>query len=211
MAIDFNELDIHNIPLWPENLKRILAGLFSLLLLIFGYYFSAGPQLDHLNDLKKAQEKLKASFEEKQQQAALLDAYREQMQVMRERFGVLLKQLPEETEVPGLVEDVSRQALTSGLELSAIKLQPEQQQDFYAELPMEITVKGNFNQLATFVSNVAALPRIVTLHDFSMEADAATLGQDSLSMQIIAKTYRYRAEEADKPAPLKDAKKQDKK
>jgi len=198
MAIDWRELDIHNIQLWPENLKRAVACVLAMLILFLGYYFDISNLLDRYNDLQDEQDKLKTSFEEKQQQAALIDEYRDQMKQMRTRFGTLLKQLPEDTEVPGLVEDVSRQALSSGLELSSIKLQPEQQQDFYAELPMEISVKGGYHQLATFVSNVAALSRIVTLHDFSLDSDPAQLGHDALSMKIVAKTYRYRQEDGEK-------------
>lgn len=133
---------------------------------------------------------LKDQFSIKAFQAANLEAYKEQMEEMEVSFGALLRQLPSDTEVPGLLEDITRTGLGSGLEFEEIKLQPEVAQQFYIELPIQIKVSGSYHDLATFVSGVASLPRIVTLHDFQLvraSADSST----RLSMQIMAKTYRY--------------------
>jgi type IV pilus assembly protein PilO len=151
----------------------------------------------HLKDLqvslegKQAEEaSLKEQFSSKAFLAANLDAYKEQMQEMEVSFGALLKQLPSDTEVPGLLEDITRTGLGSGLEFEEIKLLPEAAQQFYIELPIQITVAGAYHDLATFVSGVASLPRIVTLHDFDL-VPANTDGSSKLRMSILAKTYRY--------------------
>ena len=123
--------------------------------------------------------------------ATALEAYKVQMAEMEESFGALLRQLPSDTEVPGLLEDITRTGLGSGLEFSEIKLQPEVVQQFYIELPIKISVVGSYHDLATFVSGVASLPRIVTLHDFEVAPVAAEAGSSRLAMSILAKTYRY--------------------
>ena len=133
---------------------------------------------------------LKEQFSRKAIQAANLDAYKEQMQEMEISFGALLRQLPSDTEVPGLLEDITRTGLGSGLEFEEIKLLPEVAQQFYIELPIQIKVTGSYHDLATFVSGVASLPRIVTLHDFQL-APARVENSSRLNMQIMAKTYRY--------------------
>ena len=112
------------------------------------------------------------------------------MKEMETSFGMLLRQLPSDTEVPGLLEDITRTGLGSGLEFEEIKLLPEVTQPFYIELPIQITVTGTYHDLATFVSGVAGLPRIVTLHDFDL-APAKPDGGPKLRMSILAKTYRY--------------------
>ena len=112
---------------------------------------------------------------------------------MEETFGALLRQLPSVTEVPGLLEDITNMALGSGLALQEVKLQPEQQRDFYSELPINIRVSGSYHELASFVSSVASLPRIVTLHDLTIKPIGGD--GDQLDMQVVARTYRYRAGE----------------
>jgi type IV pilus assembly protein PilO len=116
------------------------------------------------------------------------------MEEMEETFGALVRQLPGETEVPGLLEDITNTALGSGLSLKEIKLQPEVTRDFYAELPINIRVTGGYHELASFVSSVAGLPRIVTLHDLTIQPTSGKAG-DQLDMQVVARTYRYRAGE----------------
>ena len=133
---------------------------------------------------------LKEQFSSKAFQAANLEAYKEQMQEMEVSFGSLLRQLQSDTEVPGLLEDITRTGLGSGLEFEEIKLLPEVAQQLYIELPIQIKVTGGYHDLATFVSGVASLPRIVTLHDFQL-APASAESSSRLNMQIMAKTYRY--------------------
>jgi type IV pilus assembly protein PilO len=112
------------------------------------------------------------------------------MKEMEESFGALVSQLPTDTEVPGLLEDITNKGVESGLEIKSIQLQAEQAKEFYIELPISIEVTGTYHDFGTFVSGIAALPRIVTLHDFKMTADPKTPGV--LSMSIAAKTYRYK-------------------
>src|SRR3990167_3125874 len=188
--IDLNDLDFNNVGSWPAAVKFIAGALLLIAVVAFGYNF-------HLKDLqaqldgKRAEEAiLKEQFSSKAFQAANLDAYKDQMQEMEVSFGALLKQLPSDTEVPGLLEDITRTGLGSGLEFEEIKLLPEVTQQFYIEFPIQIKVVGAYHDLATFVSGVASLPRIVTLHDFDLvpvEVDGVT----TLRMSILAKTYRY--------------------
>jgi len=188
--IDLNDLDFNNVGSWPAAVKFIAGVLLLVAVVALGYNF-------HLKDLqvqlegKQAEEvSLKEQFLSKAFQAANLDAYKEQMQEMEVSFGALLKQLPSDTEVPGLLEDITRTGLGSGLEFEEIKLLPEVAQQFYIELPIQIKVVGSYHDLATFVSGVASLPRIVTLHDFDL-IPAVAGSSSKLRMNILAKTYRY--------------------
>ncbi|EKD5498282.1 type 4a pilus biogenesis protein PilO [Pseudomonas aeruginosa] len=171
--IDINDLDLNNIGSWPAAVKVIVCVLLTAAVLALGYNF-------HLSDMQAQLE----------QQAANLEAYKAQMKEMEESFGALLRQLPSDTEVPGLLEDITRTGLGSGLEFEEIKLLPEVAQQFYIELPIQISVVGGYHDLATFVSGVSSLPRIVTLHDFEIKP-VAPGSTSKLRMSILAKTYRY--------------------
>lgn len=198
MNIDLQELELAEIGIWPWPVKIITIVCCSVLILFLGYWFDTKKQLVSLDGQQQEELKLRTTFEAKQHQAANLDAYKEQMATMKASFGALLRQLPEKTEVPGLLEDISHQGLAAGLEFRSIRLLPEKEIDFYVELPIEISVVGNFHQFGEFVSNVAALPRIVTLHDFVIHTVASNVPGDSLVMNITAKTYRYTADEKGK-------------
>jgi type IV pilus assembly protein PilO len=188
--VDINELDTGNMGSWPPAIKILVAGLLMLLVLAMGYNFST-RDLESQLDLKREEESiLKEQFADKARMAANLDLYTRQMKEMESAFGVLLRQLPGDTEVPGLLEDITRTGLGSGLEFEEIKLLPEVAQPFYIELPIQITVTGGYHDLATFVSGVAGLPRIVTLHDFDL-APVSPEGAPKLRLSILAKTYRY--------------------
>lgn len=195
--IDLSDLDLNNIGSWPPVIKGVVFVLSFVMVLALGYNF-------HLNDLQATLERsqgeeqtLRQQFTSKAFQAANLEAYKEQMKEMEVSFGTLLRQLPSDTEVPGLLEDVTRTGLGSGLEFEEIKLLPEVIQQFYIELPIQISVVGGYHDLATFVSGVASLPRIVTLHDFEIKP----VGRESSSvirMSVMAKTYRYNDKGLDK-------------
>ncbi|WP_212625989.1 type 4a pilus biogenesis protein PilO [Pseudomonas sp. PP3] len=188
--IDINELDTNNIGSWPPAIKVLVAVLLMVLVLSLGYSFSTS-ELETQLDLKREEEStLKAQFATRAHMAANLELYTQQMKEMENSFGVLLRQLPSDTEVPGLLEDITRTGLGSGLEFEEIKLLPEVTQPFYIELPIQITVTGAYHDLATFVSGVAGLPRIVTLHDFDL-SPVNPDGGPKLRMSILAKTYRY--------------------
>jgi type IV pilus assembly protein PilO len=145
---------------------------------------------EQLAQVERKELDLKKEFEDKAFKAANLDALRKQMVEMEQSFGALVSQLPTDTEVPGLLEDITNKGVESGLEIKSIKLQPEVSKEFYIELPINIEVTGSYHDFGTFVSGIAALPRIVTLHDFKISADPKTPG--TLSMSIAAKTYRYK-------------------
>ncbi|MNS30221.1 Pilus assembly protein, PilO [compost metagenome] len=188
--IDINELDTSNMGSWPPAIKVLVSVLVMMLVLALGYSFSTS-ELGSQLDLKREEETtLKEQFATKAHMAANLELYTQQMKEMENSFGVLLRQLPSDTEVPGLLEDITRTGLGSGLEFEEIKLLPEVTQPFYIELPIQITVTGAYHDLATFVSGVAGLPRIVTLHDFDL-APVNPDGGTKLRMSILAKTYRY--------------------
>ncbi|WP_252271700.1 type 4a pilus biogenesis protein PilO [Pseudomonas subflava] len=193
--VDLSELDANNLGAWPAPVKIIVCVLILLIGLGLGYNFYL-KDLESVLDQRRSEEvALKDQFKTKAFQAANLEAYKIQMKEMEESFGTLLRQLPSDTEVPGLLEDITRTGLGSGLEFEEIKLEPEVIQQFYIELPIQIKVVGGYHDLATFVSGVASLPRIVTLHDFSVvSADEGENSTSRLRMSILAKTYRYNDE-----------------
>lgn len=193
MNLDLNELDLNDISAWPMPVRILAIAMMCILILLLGYWFDTKKQLAELEQYKKEEIQLKTTFETKQHKAANLEAYKEQMKTMKESFGALLRQLPEKSEVPGLLEDISHQGLATGLEFRSIRLQNENVIDFYAELPIDISVVGSYHQLAEFVSNVASLPRIVTLHDFTIQQGKTD--PSLLQMKIMAKTYRYMSED----------------
>ncbi len=188
--IDLADLDLNNAGSWPAPVK-VIAGLLLLVAVLVGGYKFHLEDIEMQLDQQRAEElALREQFSTKAFQAANLEAYKEQMKEMEESFGALLRQLPSDTEVPGLLEDITRTGLASGLEFSEIKLLPEVQQQFYIELPIEIVVEGGYHDLATFVSGVSSLPRIVTLHDFEVEP-VSDDEPSRLRMSVLAKTYRY--------------------
>lgn len=191
--IDIGDLDLNNVGSWPAAVKVISGVLVAVLMLALGYFFFIQDMEAQLEAARNTEATLKEQFTNKAFQAANLDPYKIQMLEMENTFGALLRQLPSDTEVPGLLEDITRTGLGSGLDFEEIKLLPEAAQQFYIELPIQITVVGAYHDLATFVSGVASLPRIVTLHDFDIKPlEGASPGK--LRMSILAKTYRYNDE-----------------
>jgi len=191
--VDLNDLDLSNMGSWPAAVKAIAGVLTAVLIFALGYFFFIQDLETQLQSNQATEMTLKEQFSTKAFQAANLEPYKRQMDEMENTFGTLLRQLPSDTEVPGLLEDITRTGLGSGLEFEEIKLLPEAVQQFYIELPIQITVVGGYHDLATFVSGVASLPRIVTLHDFEIKpADPKT--PNKLRMSILAKTYRYNDE-----------------
>ena len=188
--VDLADLDLNNLGSWPAAIKFIACLLLLIVVLALGYNFHLKDLEADLDQRHAEEETLKQQFATKAFQAANLEAYKDQMKEMEESFGALLRQLPSDTEVPGLLEDITRTGLGSGLEFEQIKLLPEVTQQFYIELPIQISVLGRYEDLATFASGVASLPRIVTLHDFEIKP-AATDESSILRMSVLAKTYRY--------------------
>ncbi|AWT11580.1 MULTISPECIES: type 4a pilus biogenesis protein PilO [Stutzerimonas] len=188
--IDVADLDLNNLGSWPAPVKFITGVILLAVVLALGYYLHLQDMQVQLEQQQAQETTLKQQFSSKAFQAANLEAYKEQMAEMETSFGALLRQLPSDTEVPGLLEDITRTGLGSGLEFEEIKLQPEVAQQFYIELPINIKVIGGYHDLATFVSGVSSLPRIVTLHDFEIKPEKDD-SASKLRMSIVAKTYRY--------------------
>lgn len=196
--INLSELTLENLGQWPLPVKiGVIAGV-SILVIFLGYWLIAKANFETYETLENQEVTLKADLETKQRQASNLQAYRNQLTLMNERFGAMLKQLPAKNEMPGLLEEISKTGTAAGLKFELFAPQKEVEHDFYVELPIKITVQGTYFQLATFLSHVAEMNRIVTLHEFSIEGvsskDSKTISEDELVMNITAKIYRYRAQ-----------------
>ena len=189
---DFNDLDVDNIGSWPGPVKIVIMAVLFALVLGGGYYFTLTDKQTRMQAVEAKELELRTDYEKKSADAANLEAYRIQKREMEATFGALLKQLPSDTEVPGLLDDITRKALDHELTIESIDLQNERQTEFYVELPIDIVVEGDYHRIGAFVSGVASLSRIVTLHDFTIDPqDSPT----ALRMTILAKTYRYLEEE----------------
>ena len=201
--LSLSELNLENIDQWPSLVKYSSAALLAVLIVGIGYWFIIKPNFEAYDTLLTEESTLKTQFEYKQQLAANLQAYKNQLQIMNERFGNMLKQLPAQNEMPGLLEDISKTGTASGLTFELFAPMPEIVHDFYIELPINIKVVGNYHQLAVFLSRVTEMSRIVTLHDFNItvvpkdkDAPAQQIKQgELLLMEITAKIYRYRSNE----------------
>lgn len=197
-SINLNELTLENIGQWPFPVKVGAVLGLGLLIIGLGYWAIIKSNFEQLDSLQAQEVTLKTEFETKQHEAANLQAYRNQLELMNERFGAMLKQLPAKNEMPGLLEEISKTGVASGLRFELFAPQAELKHDFYIELPIKITVVGTYMQLAIFLSRVAEMNRIVTLHEFSISGESSkdnkTVSEDQLVMNITAKIYRYRSQ-----------------
>ncbi len=198
-----NELDLQSIGEWPSWAKAILTLLLCAAVAGAWYYFDTKDQLLRLGKVESEEAGLRQTFETKQRKAANLDAYRQQLAEMRESFSSMLRQLPNKTEVDALLVDVSQTGLAAGLEFELFQPSAEVQKDFYAELPIEIRVTGDYHEFGHFISGLAALPRIVTIHDVKIEGKQAPgnrgdapADSGSLHLKATVKTYRYLEEDS---------------
>lgn len=193
--IDLGGLDFENVGSWPAVARGLVIGLLFVALLVGGYYYHLSALSDRLQAAESQELELRRQFERKSFEAENLEAYKAQLEEMRVSFGALVSQLPSDTEVPGLLEDISSKGELNGLSIEAIDLLDEQLEEFYVELPISIEATGSYHNLGAFISGMAGLPRIVTLHDFEITMP----GDDSsdLQMNITAKTYRYREDSND--------------
>ncbi|MGI9314858.1 MAG: type 4a pilus biogenesis protein PilO [Luminiphilus sp.] len=190
---DLADLDMDNIGRWPLMLKVIVLTLLYLLILFGGFHLHVDDRNKQLGRVEQEEQTLRQDFEKKAFEAANLAAYKAQLVEMEQRFGALMAQLPSETEVPGLLEDITDKGELNGLSIKRIDLLDEQAQTFYIELPIAIEAVGSYHDLGAFISGMAGLPRIVTLHDFEITIDTEVAPM--LEMSILAKTYRYREED----------------
>jgi type IV pilus assembly protein PilO len=182
---------------WPLAVRLFFVGLAFLLSLgVFWYLFVWNSERPALQKAQADELELRSQFETKQQRAANLDAYKSQLAEMERTFGAMLRQLPGKTEVPNLLVDISQTGLAAGLEEKLFQPGAENSKGFYAELPIKIRLNGTYHEFGNFVSGIAALPRIVTLHDIEIKPQTKDAGFDNLIMDVTAKTYRYLEEDA---------------
>lgn len=182
-------LDINDVGRWPAAFRYGLIGLIFLFVAIGGtYYFVYKDQVPVLEKVQQEEKTLKVGFEQKQQKAANLEEYKQQLAEIESSFGTMLRQLPGKTEVPSLLVDISQTGLAAGLAEELFQPVGEVRKEFYAELPIRIRLRGGYHALGEFVSEIAGLPRIVTLHDIEITKDAKS---DDLVLNVTAKTYRY--------------------
>jgi type IV pilus assembly protein PilO len=203
---DIRNLDRRDIGRWPAVFRWGLIGVvFLVVALCASYYFVWQNQRPELLRAQQEEQELRQTFEQKQRKAANFQAYKEQLKDMERSFGAMLRQLPGKTEVPSLLVDISQTGLAAGLEEKLFQPSSEVRRDFYAELPIKIRLTGSYHQLGTFVSGIAALPRIVTLHDIEIRPENKD-SIDQLVLDVTAKTYRYLEEDEDKGDAGKAAK-----
>lgn len=193
---EFNELDFSNVGDWPLIVKLIIVLLLCAAVGAGWYYFDIKEQYVKLGKVEKIEQQLREEFESKQAKAANLENYKKQLNEMRESFGAMLRQLPDKTEVADLLVDVSQTGLAAGLEFELFQPQALVPREFYAELPIQIRVNGRYHEFGEFISGLASLPRIVTIHNVKIKPprDRGDSG-GKLILEATAKTYRYLEEQ----------------
>lgn len=193
---ELRSLDTNDPGRWPLPFR--IAGIVITFIgvVAFGVYmFVIKTEMPLLERAEREEVELRATFEQKQRKAANFDAYKTQLAEIERSFGTMLRQLPGKTEVPSLLVDISQTGLAAGLEEKLFQPLGEIQRDFYAELPIRIRLTGSYHELGSFVSGIAALPRIVTLHDISIAPAERDAAFDELTLDVTAKTYRYLEED----------------
>lgn len=189
-----NTLDPQNIGSWPLAVKIFIYILVFVVVLVMGYMLDLSGIKANLETGKQQQTTLLGEFESKVFKAQNLEVYKRQLKDMEDSFGALLRQLPQDTEVPGLLEDITHNGIGSGVDFDSIDLGAEARKEFYSEQPINIRAHGDYHAFGAFVSGIAALPRIVTLHDFTITPMGKAVNDGTspvLSLTIQAKTYRY--------------------
>ena len=194
---ELQQLDVNDIGRWPFAFRAALIAILFVLVVGGGFYMTIIQGKAPILQAVEAEEaNLWITFENKQKKAANYDAYKTQLEQMEQSFGTMLRQLPGETEIPSLIVDISQTGLAAGLQEKLFQPQPDVRRDFYAEKPIKIQLSGGYHEIANFVSGIAALPRIVTLHNINITPEAKD-SYDQLTMEVTAQTYRYLEEEAD--------------
>jgi len=216
------QLDPRDVGRWPTLFRALgVAVVFTVATVFLIYNFVSRGNFQELRKAEAEQQSLWQSFDQKQRKAANLEAYQQQLAEIERTFGAMLRQLPGKTEVPNLLVDISQTGLAAGLQEHLFQPGSETRKDFYAELPIKIQLSGGYHEFGQFVSGIAALPRIVTLHDIEITRGGpakrtvrgrAPEASDQLTLNLTAKTYRYLDEgessamEADAKGKKKDAK-----
>jgi type IV pilus assembly protein PilO len=189
------ELDPNDPGRWPLPFRLgAIGAIFILAVVLLGYMLAWKPKKPELDTAKAQEQQLLGTLEQKARKAANLDAYKAQLAEMEQSFGAMLRKLPNKTEVPSLLTDISQQGSGAGLDQKLFQPSDQVNKDFYAELPIKMRLTGSFHAIGAFVSGIAALPRIVTLHDVQIKP-VEKGGSDQLQLDVTAKTYRYLDEE----------------
>jgi type IV pilus assembly protein PilO len=185
--IDWNEIELENMGDWPIAVKVMCCTFVAAIVLYFSYSLLVSDEIANYHSSVAKETELRNTYKAKYAVASNLDLYRQQMIEMEDKFSQLLKRLPTSNETPGLLDDLSYVGTTSGLTFLKIGWLPEIEKEFYTELPIKIEVVGSYHEFGKFVGKVAQLPRIVSLHDFTIQ----TLDDGELTFSVVAKTYRY--------------------
>ena len=194
---ELQSLDANDVGRWPLPFRAAVIVIVFLLVTGLGiYWFIVKDKAPQLERAQSEEQDLRTAFESKQRKAANYDAYKQQLEQIEQSFGTMLRQLPGETEIPSLIVDISQTGLAAGLQEKLFVPQAEIPRDFYAEKPIKIRLTGGYHEIGNFVSGIAALPRIVTLHDINITPENKD-SFDNLSMEVTAQTYRYIDEEAE--------------
>lgn len=204
--VDFKNLDFNNIGSWPRQAKIAFCAVVGLLIVGLAWYLFISDKTAELETLEQRESELRRTFEEKQGQAANLDALKQQLVQMEAQLQQMLRQLPSKNEMPDLIVDISQTALATGITNELFQPGPEQPKDFYAEKPIALRMVGSYHQFGAFVSGVASLPRVVimTMHDISLKPKGTgvagqpagiTADTSALELSGTVKTYRYLDEE----------------
>jgi len=194
---ELQSLDVNDVGRWPFVFRAgVIAIVFLVVLGLGTYWFIVKDKAPQLSRVQDEEQQLRLTFENKQRKAANYDAYKSQLAQIEQSFGTMLRQLPGKTEIPSLIVDISQTGLAAGLQEKLFVPQSEIPKDFYAEKPIKIRLTGGYHEIGNFVSGIAALPRIVTLHDIDITPEDNT-EFDNLSIEVTAQTYRYLDEEAE--------------
>jgi type IV pilus assembly protein PilO len=193
---ELQNLDANDVGRWPLPFRvGVIVIVFVLVVALGIYFFIVKDKAPLLERAQNEEQELRLTFENKQRKAANYDAYKAQLEQIEQSFGTMLRQLPGETEIPSLIVDISQTGLAAGLQEKLFVPQAEIPKDFYAEKPIKIRLTGGYHEIGNFVSGIAALPRIVTLHDINITRESNE-EFDNLSLEVTAQTYRYLDEEA---------------
>jgi type IV pilus assembly protein PilO len=196
------ELDPNDPGRWPLSARLGAMGLIFLLgVILMAYFLAWKPKKPQLDTARAEESTLLGTLEQKAKKAANLDAYKAQLAEMEQSFGAMLRKLPNKTEVPNLLTDISQQGSGAGLDQKLFQPSAQVNKDFYAELPIKMRLTGSYHAIGSFVSGIAALPRIVTLHDVEIAPVGKEGGVDQLQLDVTAKTYRYLDEEEQVTTP----------
>jgi type IV pilus assembly protein PilO len=188
---DFNNIDFKNAGSLPMPVKLVLLGFLAIILIGLGYWFLWSPGIDELDQARAKEQELRQTFLTKKAQAIKVDAYKQQMIDIEKTFGALLKQLPDKSQMDGLLTDINQAGLGRGLEFDLFKPGQETVADFYAEMPIQIKIKGNYHDVGAFATDISKLSRIVTLNDLNIAPLNKDIKDSVLTMEATAKTYRY--------------------